>query len=123
MSRHNTRRTELDSFIRDFIKGLSTGREDSKEVRDVRLDDAPRFWTRNMPDETLSEDRLADAIAAHVFGWESDVALAEERLEKESKRGHLISLDGQPLKLRSAEERALAMLVPSKSSISSACSK
>src|SRR5437588_73271 len=114
MSRHNTRRTELERLLRDFIKGISTEREDGKQARDFELDDAPRFWTRNMPDEALVEDTRADAIAAHVYGWELDIALAEERLEKEIKRGHLVPLDGQPIELRSAEERALTMLAPSK---------
>jgi hypothetical protein len=82
-ARHNTRQTELGYAERD---GTRTSTDPARD-----LDQGPRFWTRNIPECVLSEDEVADRFAAHVYGWESDRDLAEERLRQESERGHLMT--------------------------------
>jgi hypothetical protein len=77
-----------------------------------QMDDGARFRTRNMPAWAQEPDALSDALGAHAFGWESDVALAEARLEREARRGYLEARDAGPVPVRSPSERALAALAP-----------
>lgn len=109
-ARHDTRRTELDRLVRELINSLFDQQGEGRRTREAELDDAPCFETRNLPEEALVEDSAADPLAAHIFGWDSDVALAEERLEREIERGRLVSQDGQPIDIRSSIERARAIL-------------
>jgi hypothetical protein len=109
-SRHNTRWTELNRLLGEFVRSLSEGLEDARQAREAELDDGPIFETRNLPEEALAEVRATDALAAHIFGWAADIAIAEGRLEKEIKRGRLVPLDGEAVNIRPAAERDRAML-------------
>jgi hypothetical protein len=109
-SRHDTRRSELERLIDRALDALARGQAELQEDRQIEMDDGLRFWTRNMPAEVLREDVATDTVAAHVYGWESDVALAEERLEKEFRSGRVVSIDSTKVEIRSVEERAQAML-------------
>lgn len=100
-ARHNTRQTELGYGERGELQTSP-----SNPARE--LDRAPRFWTRNIPGSVLSEDVAADRLAAHVYGWESDRDLAEERLIEETERGHLTDEEGGRPKWRTRAEIARA---------------
>jgi len=109
-SRHNTRWTELNRLVGEFVRSLSERLEDVRQSREAEPDDGPIFQTRKLPEEALVEVYGTDALATHVFGWAADIAIAEERLEKEIERGRLVPLNGQPVNIRSAAERDRAML-------------
>lgn len=111
-ARHITRGTELDRLVERFISRLTDRGSEGPAPEIDEIEDGPRFWTRNMPEWALAEDPAADALAAHAYGWESDVALAEERLERELRRGNLEPIGGEALAVRSAQERAPAALAP-----------
>lgn len=96
-ARHNTRQTELGYTERDGARTSLTDQARS-------LDQGPRFWTRNIPASVLAEDEAADRFAAHVYGWESDKDLAEERLRQETERGHLTTDEGEKPKWRTQGE-------------------
>ena len=102
-ARHNTRRTELERLAERVIRRVAgaVGLEGLTGA-DGRAEDGPCFWTRNLPGWALEQDAVSDALAAHAYGWDSDVALAEARLEREAARGNLEARDGLPLAIRSA---------------------
>lgn len=96
-ARHITRQTELGYAERDGARTSSS--DQAKE-----LDQGSRFWTRNMPECVLSEEKTADRFAAHVYGWESDRDIAEERLRQETERGHITNQEGEQPEWRSLAE-------------------
>jgi hypothetical protein len=112
-ARHDTRRTELERLAERVIRRVA-GAVGFGEFTgaDGRVEDEPSFWTRNLPVWALEPDAVSDSLAAHAYGWESDVALAEARLEREAGRGNLEARDGRPVPIRSTRERALAALAP-----------
>jgi hypothetical protein len=111
--RHNTRRTELERLVERVIRRVTgAGDPDGFANSGRQMDDGARFRTRNMPAWAQEPDALSDALGAHAFGWESDVALAEARLEREARRGYLEARDAGPVPVRSPSERALAALAP-----------
>lgn len=112
-SRHNTRRSELERLADRVIRRLAGGDAPAElTALDGQVDEGPRFWTRNLPEWVMEADADTDPLAAHAWDWESDVALAEGRLEREVKRGTLEALDGGAVAIRSTRERALAALGP-----------
>ncbi len=107
-ARHITRESEL-------VQGKNG------EERNLLNEEGPRFWTRNIERDFMTQaDPTIGELAHHVYGHESDMELAEERLEEALGRGLLKPKPGEELKLRSAEERAEAMLKPRKSTYADA---
>ncbi|MGB9180655.1 MAG: hypothetical protein WCB68_15595 [Pyrinomonadaceae bacterium] len=47
---------------------------------------------------------MADRFAAHVYGWESDRDIAEERLRQETERDHLTTKEGEQPEWRTQSE-------------------